>query len=139
MTFSWLNLRKIIGNISFSIGPDYLKDSLSYAVSYPVVAHIDSFGAPKLDGIIGNAYGSCIVCIYLRWRLLITHSFKYSAFEIGMLGIDKKRSILSLGSGAADCGDGTTHCKDRSIHDVVRVAFVAEVVDASSDGTSFFL
>ena len=88
VTLCWLELCKIVGNIIFALRPNYSKDTLSYAIADPVIAHVDGFGTAELDGVIGDADGGHVVGVHGRGWLLVTECLKYNTLEVCVLRID---------------------------------------------------
>ena len=71
MLLSRLELGKVVCNIILSLRPDNFKNSLAHAIADPMVSHIDSFRAPELDCVVGDTYGSHVVCEEASWWLFV--------------------------------------------------------------------
>ena len=64
--------------------------ALSDAVSDPVKAHVDGFGAALLDSVIDDAVGHFVVRLDGSCRLGVTESFQRVADGAAFLGIVEK-------------------------------------------------
>ena len=80
-------LGKVVGLVECAAAPVDDKLPLSYAIAYPVEAHVDGFGAALLHGIVGDAGGGAIVGYDGRGRLGMAHFFETGAEGASILTI----------------------------------------------------
>ena len=61
----------IVTQVSDSGLPVYEELTFSYAVAYPIKAHVDCFWSFLFDGVIGEAVGVGVFYLYWRGRLWV--------------------------------------------------------------------
>jgi hypothetical protein len=66
---------------------------LGNAIAEPIIAHINSFEAALLDGAVGNAGCSGVVCGERGGRLGMAHFGESNLERAGFLGIVKEGSV----------------------------------------------
>jgi len=139
VTLRRLELGEEICVVLFSCRPDHVEDFLADSVTDPVVSHVDGLGPAKLDGVVGDPYGSAVVGIDSGGWLRISEAGKNNSLEVGVLGVDVKSGILGLGGGAADGRDGAADWEDDAVQDIGGVAGIAAVVETSCYGSGLLL
>ena len=70
--------------------------SLVDAVSDPVKSHVNGLGAALLYGFVGNAGGTCIVCLDWGCLLRMTHAFESGTKHCAVFGIVKESTELGF-------------------------------------------
>ena len=69
-------LGEVIGLVENAFAPVNDKLTLACTVADPVKAHVDGFGSFLLDGVVGDARGSCVVGGHRSGRLLVSEFFE---------------------------------------------------------------
>ena len=80
-----------------------MKVFLAHAISHPIKAHVNSFGALLLDSIVGYASGSAVVCLHWCGRLEVSEFFKGGSDRTGFCRVVKEGTKFSFGCTETFC------------------------------------
>ena len=59
----WVGLGRIVGEIGWSRAPKVSELALGFSAAEPPKAHVHGFHSFGNDGLVGDAEGSCVVCL----------------------------------------------------------------------------
>ena len=97
-----------------------------------MVLHFETFGAFGLDSVVGNSFGTFIVCEDVGWRLRIAEIFENIAEARSMLPSEKAGGVLGFTNGGHHRGDDGGHNMNGAVD--LGGVIIAEVRDTASDG-----
>ena len=107
------------------------------AVSDPVVAHVDGFGAFEADGVVGDAGCSGVVCEDGRGGLWVAKVGKSVAAGDSGLAVEENCGELGFGDGGDHCGnDGADDFDGTVRRSGGGGCGVGEVVDTGGSGAT---
>ena len=90
-------LGEIVGVVITATFPMNQELTLTYAIAYPVKAHINSFGTALLVSVIGDARGSVVVSLdWSRW-LWVTEFDKSGSDWTRVFGIGEQSTEFCFG------------------------------------------
>ena len=70
---------EIVSQVNATATPINEKLTLTNAIANPVKTHVDGFGSPLFDGVVGDATGGAIVGLEWGWWLYMPEFFKCDA------------------------------------------------------------
>ena len=90
-------LGNVVAEVFLSWVPLYVELSLFDLVNDPEVAHVHCAGALFFDGVVGDAGGCCIVDVYGRRWLRVSHFVKGKAHDFALFRVEKERRQFRFG------------------------------------------
>jgi hypothetical protein len=115
MMFGGVMLCEVVGSIEFCLAPVNVKLFLANAVSNPVKAHVDRFGAFLLDRVIRKTFGGCVISFQGCGRLWVAYFGYTGADGACLLTIVEQTRQFSFRCDRDDLLHNVTHDVHRCI------------------------
>lgn len=128
--------RPIVCKVEFSRSPIESKLLLAFSVTEPVESHVDGFGSFRLYLSIDDSISHCIVSLYRRRRLFVSH-FREDDSDVYCFSChDVESGEFCFGGGGHDVFDDVGNVENGAV--VLRnVGTVGEEEMATSPATGF--
>jgi hypothetical protein len=81
-------LGPVVSLVGWSKAPEKSELILRYAASEPMGLHVHGFGASRLNVVVHNAKGCCVVSLHWGGWLLVAHLFKCLSLGNSLTCID---------------------------------------------------
>ena len=84
-----------VSQVLHALAPENIEHSVADAVTNPVIAHVDGFGALSLDAVVCQTHSAGVITEKWRLGLLVSEGSEHSAQPDAMLSVDVKQPAYS--------------------------------------------